>query len=65
MGVVCPGFSVDCLETIDEIDHEGRISFQNAGGGEFRYIPALNDSQLQIEALIEIIMDVSSPRVFA
>lgn len=65
LDVICPGFAVDCLETVDEIEYEGRISFQNAGEGEFRYIPALNDSQLQIEALTEIIIDASSSRDFA
>ncbi|NQU31212.1 MAG: ferrochelatase [Anaerolineae bacterium] len=55
LNVVCPGFAVDCLETVDEIEYEGRNLFQNAGGGELRYIPALNDSELHIQALTEII----------
>jgi ferrochelatase len=42
LDVVCPGFAVDCLETIDEIGHEGDITFRAAGGKELRYIPALN-----------------------
>ncbi|MEE8105367.1 MAG: ferrochelatase [Planctomycetota bacterium] len=41
--VVCPGFAADCLETIDEIGRENREEFEAAGGGRFRYIPALND----------------------
>ncbi len=40
--VVCPGFSADCLETLEEIALQGRTIFINAGGSEFRYIPALN-----------------------
>lgn len=55
--VVCPGFAVDCLETVDEIAHEGRSVFQEAGGGEFRYIPALNDSDLHVTALQKIILE--------
>ena len=41
--VVCPGFAADCLETIDEIGRENREEFEKAGGGSYRYIPALND----------------------
>ena len=40
--VVCPGFSADCLETLDEIAIENRQYFIKAGGGELQYIPALN-----------------------
>lgn len=42
--VVCPGFSVDCLETLDEIAVEGRDAFIEAGGESLEYIPCLNDS---------------------
>ncbi len=40
--VVCPGFSVDCLETLEEIDIENRATFMQAGGKRFEYVPALN-----------------------
>ncbi len=40
--VVCPGFAVDCLETLEEIDVENRAAFLGAGGGRFEYVPALN-----------------------
>ncbi|MEM7053908.1 MAG: ferrochelatase, partial [Pseudomonadota bacterium] len=40
--VVCPGFAVDCLETIDEIGFENREEFEQAGGDKLEYIPALN-----------------------
>lgn len=53
--VICPGFSADCLETIYEIDQEGRYRFQNEGGGEFHYIPALNSDDDHLTALSEII----------
>ena len=40
--VICPGFAADCLETLEEIEIRGTESFSAAGGGELRYIPALN-----------------------
>ena len=40
--VVCPGFSADCLETLEEIAMENATAFREAGGGDLRYIPALN-----------------------
>jgi ferrochelatase len=40
--VVCPGFSADCLETLEEIAMENAELFRSAGGGDLRYIPALN-----------------------
>lgn len=40
--VICPGFAVDCLETLEEIAIEGRHNFLAAGGEEFDYIAALN-----------------------
>lgn len=53
--IVCPGFSADCLETLDEINRENREIFLEAGGEEFHYIPALNDSDEHIEALVQIL----------
>jgi ferrochelatase len=52
--VACPGFSADCLETIEEIDQQNREFFRHAGGGRFRYIPALNDRADHIEAIAAI-----------
>ncbi|WP_298928760.1 ferrochelatase [uncultured Ramlibacter sp.] len=40
--VMCPGFTSDCLETLEEIDQEGRAAFMAAGGSTFHYIPCLN-----------------------
>jgi ferrochelatase len=40
--VVCPGFAVDCLETLEEIAVENRAAFERAGGQRFEYVPALN-----------------------
>lgn len=42
--VLCPGFAVECLETLEEIDLTYRASYLAAGGTDFSYIPALNDS---------------------
>ena len=53
--VICPGFSVDCLETLEEIDEENRGYFMEAGGAQFSYIPALNDRDDHIQALSSII----------
>lgn len=52
--VMCPGFVGDCLETLEEIDMEGRRDFLTAGGKEFHYIPCLNESPAWIKALSEI-----------
>jgi ferrochelatase len=40
--VICPGFAVDCLETLEEIEMENRDRFMTAGGEQFQYVPALN-----------------------
>lgn len=49
--VVCPGFSADCLETIEEIGIENRDYFFEAGGTDYQYIPALNSDPEHIQAL--------------
>jgi ferrochelatase len=53
--VVCPGFAADCLETLEEIAIENRRIFLEAGGQDYRYIPALNDAPAHIEALVDLI----------
>ena len=53
--VVCPGFSADCLETLEEIEIRGRESFIAAGGGRLCYIPALNAGDAHIEALSALV----------
>jgi len=52
--VVCPGFTSDCLETLEEIAMEGRAAFLQAGGKEFGYIPCLNDDPEWITALCNL-----------
>jgi ferrochelatase len=54
--IICPGFSADCLETLEEIKLQNRTFFLDAGGKEFSYIPALNDQAMHISALTDIIM---------
>jgi len=53
--VVCPGFSADCLETIEEVAMENRDYFLEAGGQQYRYIPALNDDDAHIQALVQVL----------
>lgn len=53
--VFCPGFSADCLETIEEINEENREYFMEAGGQAFSYIPALNATPGHIDALVKLI----------
>lgn len=53
--VVCPGFSADCLETIEEIGVENRDYFLEAGGQRYEYIPALNADKEHIDALVKLI----------
>jgi protoporphyrin/coproporphyrin ferrochelatase len=52
--VVCPGFVSDCLETLEEIAQEGQAAYLKAGGGEFHYIPCLNERPAWIAALADI-----------
>ncbi|MFT3850809.1 MAG: ferrochelatase [Propionivibrio sp.] len=49
--VICPGFTADCLETLEEIAIEGKAEFLQAGGREFQYIPCLNEREEWIHAL--------------
>ena len=58
--VVCPGFSADCLETLEEIAIRGRESFGAAGGGQLRYIPALNAGEAHVEALAALVQRAAS-----
>lgn len=53
--VVCPGFSADCLETLEEIAMTDRDLFLNAGGESYRYIPALNVRPDHVEGLAEMV----------
>ena len=53
--ILCPAFVSDCLETLEEIQMEGRETFMENGGEEFTLIPCLNDRDEWIEALAELV----------
>ncbi|RMG31121.1 MAG: ferrochelatase [Gammaproteobacteria bacterium] len=53
--VVAPGFSADCLETLEELNLQNRERFLKAGGSRFEYIPALNAHPSHIEALASLV----------
>lgn len=55
--VICPGFAVDCLETLEEIAERDRDLFRNAGGQSLDYIPALNDTDAHAAALQTLILN--------
>jgi ferrochelatase len=53
--VVCPGFAVDCLETLEEIAIANKELFIEAGGEHYCYIPALNDSDVHVNSIISLL----------
>jgi len=53
--VMCPGFSVDCLETLEEVAMENRSIFLEAGGENYGYIECLNDQASHIQLFTELI----------
>lgn len=55
--VVCPGFAVDCLETLEEISMEGEEIFIESGGRRMEYIPALNDSEEHVALFAELVRE--------
>jgi len=55
LDVACPGFAVDCLETLEEIAMQNRDFFLAAGGSSLRYIPALNASTGQVHSLAALV----------
>ena len=55
VAIVAPGFSADCLETLEELAIRGRESFVAAGGTHFAYLPCLNDSAIGIAMLRQLI----------
>ncbi len=55
VAIVAPGFSADCVETLEELSIRGRETFEEAGGTQFAYLPCLNDSTYGIEMLRAVI----------
>lgn len=57
--IVCSGFSVGCLETLEEIAWQSKKAFFEAGGEPFEYIPALNNEPFHIELFKQLVMENS------
>jgi len=55
--IICPGFSADCLETIEEIGMENRDYFIEAGGERYEYIPCLNATATHIDVLTTLVTE--------
>lgn len=55
LDIITPAFSVDCLETLEEIAVEAKETFIEAGGENYRYISCLNDSQEHIDMMVELV----------
>jgi ferrochelatase len=55
--LVCPGFAVDCLETLEEIAIENRACFMRAGGERFQYVPALNARPAHAQCLADLVAE--------
>jgi ferrochelatase len=53
--LICAGFAVDCLETLEEIAMENQHVFIDAGGEAYTYIPALNDSELGVQVILDVL----------
>jgi len=60
--VFCPGFTADCLETLEEIGHQNRSAFQAAGGGVLNLIESLNDEPQFLDALAALVRPVVGDR---
>ncbi len=56
--MICPGFAVDCLETLEEIAITNKDIFMKAGGEKYRYIPALNDSDAQVQIILRLLEQI-------
>jgi ferrochelatase len=55
LAIVAPGFSADCLETLEELDMENRHAFLSNGGERFAYIPCLNDSDAGVGVITSVV----------
>ena len=53
--VVCPAFVSDCLETLEEIQEEGREDFMKAGGEAYSVIPCMNDNDDWIKTIVKLV----------
>ena len=55
INIISPGFSADCLETLEELEVENREYFEKAGGEDYHYIPCLNDNSMHIDMMEHLI----------
>ncbi|WID94253.1 ferrochelatase [Bosea vestrisii] len=55
LAIVAPGFSADCLETLEELDVENREIFMHNGGKDFAYLPCLNDSEEGMQVIEAVV----------
>lgn len=53
--IICPGFTIDCLETLEEINMANKEIFIQAGGEQYHYIAALNDSETSVNLMLDLI----------
>ena len=57
LAIMAPGFVADCLETLEELAMEGKEQFQETGGGDYHYIPCLNDSAVGLKVIETIVRE--------
>ena len=55
LAVITPGFSADCLETLEEIAMTGAEQFEAAGGENFTFVPSLNDAPAHLDLLAALV----------
>ena len=53
--MICPGFSSDCVETLEEINIQGKETFKKNGGINFDYVPCLNDNEEHIDLFEKLV----------
>ena len=54
--IISPGFSADCLETLEELEEENREYFIDSGGEKYKYIPCLNDNKEHLDFISYLII---------
>lgn len=58
--IICPGFPIDCLETLEEIAITNKAEFIKVGGDEYNYIPALNATKAHAQSLYKVTINSST-----
>ena len=57
LAIMAPGFSADCLETLEELAMEGKEIYTEAGGNDFSYVPCLNDSTFGMNLIYALVKE--------